>query len=105
MTDDPLGPELEECAACGAIGIPGRIEAHDCDSFIGWKIVDPMTDTRTNFENPVAAIVVAREIIENIDTDELPDNADSRILTAGEQLDNILMGIDARTVLEYLDCE
>lgn len=33
--DDPLGAELEECGTCGAIGLPERVENHDCDDFRG----------------------------------------------------------------------
>lgn len=36
-SDDPLCPELEECEVCGAIGLPERIEDHDCQRFIDWK--------------------------------------------------------------------
>lgn len=31
------GTELRECLVCGAVGLPERIEAHDCGSFIEWK--------------------------------------------------------------------
>jgi hypothetical protein len=30
---DCVGPELEECMVCGAVGLPKRIEAHDCEAF------------------------------------------------------------------------
>lgn len=36
MTDEPedtVGPELAECAVCGAIGLEERIEGHDCEAF------------------------------------------------------------------------
>lgn len=29
-----LGPELEECPVCGAVGLPERIEEHDCEAFL-----------------------------------------------------------------------
>lgn len=29
----PLRPKLEECPDCGAIGLPERIENHDCEEF------------------------------------------------------------------------
>ena len=32
--DDRLGPNLEECPVCGAIGLKERIEEHDCADFI-----------------------------------------------------------------------
>lgn len=34
MTDDCLGPELEECMVCGAVGLPERIDDHDCQAFL-----------------------------------------------------------------------
>lgn len=34
---DPVGPELEECLVCGAVGLPERIEAHDCAAFRATK--------------------------------------------------------------------
>lgn len=34
MTNANLGPHLVECVVCGAIGLPERIEAHDCASFL-----------------------------------------------------------------------
>lgn len=37
MTDDPVGPELEECPVCGAVGLPERIEEHDCEDFRDWR--------------------------------------------------------------------
>lgn len=27
--------ELAECSLCGAVGLPERIEAHDCQAFMG----------------------------------------------------------------------
>lgn len=30
---DPVGPQLAECLVCGAVGLPERIEAHDCEAF------------------------------------------------------------------------
>lgn len=30
---DPVGPKLEACIVCGAVGLPERIQAHDCESF------------------------------------------------------------------------
>lgn len=34
MTDDTVvGPELEECPVCGALGLPERIDDHDCEAF------------------------------------------------------------------------
>lgn len=32
--DDTLGPELQECPVCLAIGLPERIENHDCNTFL-----------------------------------------------------------------------
>lgn len=29
-----LGPQLVECHVCGAVGLPERIEDHDCQSFL-----------------------------------------------------------------------
>lgn len=37
QSNDQLGPELKECLACGAIGLPERIEDHDCQSFLGQR--------------------------------------------------------------------
>ena len=37
MTGDTLGPALEECPVCGAVGLPERIEDHDCGAFREWK--------------------------------------------------------------------
>ena len=34
---DPFGPELQECPVCGAVGLPERIDDHDCTSFIDWR--------------------------------------------------------------------
>jgi len=34
MTDDCLGPELRECPVCGAVGLPERIDDHDCQAFL-----------------------------------------------------------------------
>ena len=39
MSDDPLGPPLEECPVCGATGLPERIAAHDCTAFRTYKRV------------------------------------------------------------------
>ncbi|MDL0118816.1 hypothetical protein PNQ29_03535 [Halobacterium salinarum] len=33
-TQDCLGPELQECPVCGAVGLPERIEDHDCLAFL-----------------------------------------------------------------------
>lgn len=30
---DPVGPELEGCLVCGAVGLPERIRVHDCEAF------------------------------------------------------------------------
>jgi uncharacterized OB-fold protein len=35
-----LGPELQECPVCGAVGLPERIDCHDCAAFINWKYHD-----------------------------------------------------------------
>jgi len=32
--DDQLRLELAECPVCGAVGLPERIENHDCQSFL-----------------------------------------------------------------------
>jgi hypothetical protein len=32
--DNYLGARLEECPVCGAIGLPERIEDHDCRAFL-----------------------------------------------------------------------
>ncbi len=42
MSDEELlvGPELEECPVCGAIGLPERIEEHDCEVFLEGRIRD-----------------------------------------------------------------
>jgi len=37
MTDGPVGPSLQECPVCGAIGLPERIRVHDCAAFRSWK--------------------------------------------------------------------
>jgi hypothetical protein len=35
MTDDTcVGPELQECMVCGAVGLPERIDDHDCQAFL-----------------------------------------------------------------------
>lgn len=34
QADDYLGPELAECPVCGAVGLPERIEDHDCRTFL-----------------------------------------------------------------------
>ena len=34
MSDDPIGPHLEECPVCGAVGLPERIVVHDCVAFL-----------------------------------------------------------------------
>lgn len=28
-----VGPQLRECMVCGAVGLPERIDAHDCEAF------------------------------------------------------------------------
>lgn len=33
MSEEPLGPHLEECPVCGAVGLPERIVVHDCVAF------------------------------------------------------------------------
>ena len=33
MTDDCVGPALQECPVCGATGLPERIAIHDCAAF------------------------------------------------------------------------
>ena len=33
MTDDCVGPTLQECPVCGAVGLPERIAVHDCPAF------------------------------------------------------------------------
>ncbi|MBP2251174.1 hypothetical protein J2754_001495 [Halarchaeum solikamskense] len=30
LDEDPLGPELQACPVCGMVGLPERIEEHDC---------------------------------------------------------------------------
>ena len=32
--DDSTDEELEECPVCGAVGLPERIEDHDCQTFL-----------------------------------------------------------------------
>jgi len=32
--------ELHECPVCGAVGLPERIENHDCTGFIDWEEID-----------------------------------------------------------------
>ena len=34
------GTELRECCVCGAVGLPERIENHDCSDFAEWKGID-----------------------------------------------------------------
>lgn len=29
-----LGPQLQQCPNCGAVGLPERITEHDCTAFI-----------------------------------------------------------------------
>jgi len=43
-TDDrnAIGAELQECVVCGVIGLPERIEAHDC------RLTDATTRPATN---------------------------------------------------------
>lgn len=36
-SEDCVGPELRECPVCGAVGLPERIEDHDCESYRDWK--------------------------------------------------------------------
>ncbi|WP_382193792.1 hypothetical protein [Halorussus sp. GCM10023401] len=31
------GTELTECPCCGAVGLPERIEDHDCQEFREWR--------------------------------------------------------------------
>lgn len=33
MSDDCVGPALTECPVCGAVGLPERIQSHDCTAF------------------------------------------------------------------------
>lgn len=33
MSDDCGDPPLEECPVCGAIGLPERIQVHNCPAF------------------------------------------------------------------------
>jgi len=33
MSDDCVGPALNQCPVCGAVGLPERIQAHDCAAF------------------------------------------------------------------------
>lgn len=40
MSDDPVGPPLEECPVCGAVGLPERIQDHDCAAFRSWRAGD-----------------------------------------------------------------
>ena len=35
--NDPLGPQLEECPVCGALGLKERIEEHNCADFLEWR--------------------------------------------------------------------
>jgi hypothetical protein len=35
-----VGAELRECPVCGAVGLPERIDAHDCEAFREWKGID-----------------------------------------------------------------
>jgi len=39
MTDTAVGSALEECPVCGAVGLPERIEAHDCSAFIDRRLL------------------------------------------------------------------
>ena len=32
--DDVLGPELQQCPNCGAVGLEERIDDHDCERYI-----------------------------------------------------------------------
>ncbi|MDL0138889.1 hypothetical protein PNP85_05165 [Halobacterium salinarum] len=34
QSNDQLGPELKECPVCGAVGLPERIDDHNCQSFL-----------------------------------------------------------------------
>lgn len=35
MTGDTVvGHQLEECPVCGAMGLPERIDDHDCEAFL-----------------------------------------------------------------------
>ena len=33
MSDDCVGPTLQECPVCGAVGLPERIQHHNCAVF------------------------------------------------------------------------
>lgn len=35
--EDTVGPELEECPVCGAIGLPERLDEHDCEAFLEYR--------------------------------------------------------------------
>ncbi len=42
MSEEKLsvGPELEECSVCGAVGLPERIGEHDCEAFLKGRCQD-----------------------------------------------------------------
>ena len=49
MSDDCVGPTLDECPVCGAVGLPERIQAHDCLAFCErHNIPTPTVITATN---------------------------------------------------------
>ncbi|MDZ7770668.1 MAG: hypothetical protein U5K38_17165 [Woeseiaceae bacterium] len=51
MSDDCVGPALEECPVCGAVGLPERIALHDCAAFRTWQdSVDTDADADTTTE-------------------------------------------------------
>jgi len=47
MTDDCVGPTLQECPVCGAVGLPERIHVHDCPAFGTRRRVTAGTTTPT----------------------------------------------------------
>lgn len=45
MSDDCVGPALEECPVCGAVGLPKRIQQHDCAAFCERRDIPTPTST------------------------------------------------------------
>ena len=39
MNDFLTNEQLAECPVCGAVGLPERIDTHDCEAFREWKEV------------------------------------------------------------------
>lgn len=88
---DVVGPALEECPVCGAVGLPERIDDHDCQSFLerevradGGSTVDEWPDTADGDQSSLEGFADDQPALNAYDGDQDGEDEDKCACEIGD---------------------